>query len=124
MKQEITRSSIMKAAIAAVVVTITLVMTTANVVVPQAFAVSKSQGVVNGNGCEESGCPGHSLSSPGNEAKAFEVGNCEPLVGPSVNGNCNGQNLSPGQVSKSPMCFDGEEFGCTSKELAPGQHDK
>jgi hypothetical protein len=127
MEQQKSRPSITIAAIAAAigVITIGLVITaTTTVVVKPAFAISKSQGAVNGNGCQESGCPGHSLSSPGNAAKGFDEGNCEPLVGPSINGNCNGQNSAPGQVSKSPMCFDGEELGCTPKELAPGQHGK
>ena len=125
MKQEITRSSIMTAAIAVVVgVTIGLVITAATtVVVEPAFAISNSQGAVNGNGCQESDCPGHSLSAPGSQAKALED-DCEPITGSSVGGICNGQNSAPGQVSKVPLCFDGEEIGCTAKEVAPGQHGK
>jgi hypothetical protein len=124
MEQQKSRSSIIIVAIIAVVVAITLVMTsTITVVVPQAFAISQSQGAVNGNGCQESDCPGHSLSAPGSQAKALED-DCEPITGSSVGGICNGQNSAPGQVSKVPLCFDGEEIGCTAKEVAPGQHGK
>ena len=111
----------MTAAIAVVGVTIGLVITAATtVVVEPAFAISNSQGAVNGNGCQQSDCPDHSQIAPGNEAKALGQ-DCEPLIGPSVGGICNGQNSAPGQVSKVPYCFDGEEFGCTPNEVAPGQ---